>query len=270
MSAADCRIDKEKITVGDHLLLSCSGNNDPEFLLEKSAFKLTESQKYNIKVFKAKSTGVNEFSLDFTIYSPGDYKLSDLILTDGAKEINLSGSAVKVESVIKPGDDGKPPEPFGSLLPIRIATPIYYYILLIAFVLITGFYAAYRIRRYSYYKKLKEKLKQYNSPVDADTQFYKSLRMVEKAGYPLDQVERAFRLYNLRAYQLPMFDLTNERVLKYFKRNFPQHKNTRLMLHKLLGEFEELQKNNDLTSEAKSEFIKKLYRYVSAHKGLNV
>lgn len=270
MSVVNCRIDKEKITVGDHLLLSCSGDKVTDFSLEKSAFKLAESQKYNIKVFKAQPSSENEFNLDFTIYAPGDYKISDLILTDGVKEINLSGPSVKVESVIKPSDDGKPPEPFGPLMPIQIETPVYYYIVLVIFVLVTGAYAAYRIKRYFYYKKLKEKLNEYSSPVDADTQFYKSLRMIEKAGYPLDEVERAFRLYNLRAYQLPMFDLPNDRIFNYFKRNFPQYKNTRLSLNKLLGEFEELHKNSNLTSEEKNEFIKKLYRYIDANKGLDL
>lgn len=268
MSPINCRLDKEKITVGEHLNLSCSGNDSAPLHVAQAAFKLPDAQKYILKVLHSTGTE-NNFTLDFTIYAPGDYKISDLILTDGANDVQLSGPAVKVESVIQPSADGKPPEPFGSVLPIGIHTPLYYYLLLTVLILITAGYSAYRVRRSIYYKKLKEKLTIHSSPLEPDTQFYRSIRLAEKAGYPLDQVEKAFRLYNLRAYQLPMFDLTDERISKYFRRNFPQHKITRQNLNKILSEFEELQKQRELSVADKGEFVKKLHRYVSAHKGLN-
>ena len=268
MSAVNCQVNKEKITVGEPLQLTCSGDIDSKFSLEKAEFKLAEINKYTVKLIKINSFNKGEANLDFTIYSPGEYKLSELILTDGLSEINLNGPAVKVESVLKPTSEGKAPEPFGPLLPIGIATPAYYYFFLASFFIVIILYGAYRIKRHLYYKKLKTKLIQHISPIDIDTQFYKSIRLAEKMDYPLDQIEKAFRLYNLRAYELPMFDLSNERILKYFKRNHPRYKNTRLSLQKLLDEFVELQKNNDLLMEEKNKFVKKLYRFVSTNKGL--
>lgn len=269
MSTLSCSSDKEKITVGEHAQISCVGSIDPNFSIEKLEFKLDEANKYILKIFKIKPTSADQYNLDFTIYSPGDYKISDFILTDGGGEVNLSGPNIKVESVVKPSSDGKPVEPFGSILPISIATPMYYYLLLTALIIIGAIYAVFKAKRLAYYKKLKEKLKNFDSPVTADAQFYKSIRVAEKADYPLEQVEKAFRLYNLRAYQLPLFDLSNERILRYFKRNFPQHKITRSQLIKLLGEFEEMQKNsNNLTLADKQEFIKRLYRYVETSRGL--
>lgn len=266
MSPINCRLDKEKITVGEHLILSCSGSESPPIELAKAVFKLQEAQKYTLKVLHSSGTE-NDFNIDFTIYAPGDYKISDLILTDGISELPLSGPAVKVESVLQPSEGGKPPEAFGSILPIGIHTPLYYYLMLTLLILLIAGYSAYRVRRSIYYKKLKEKLTKHSSPLEPDTQFYRSIRLAEKAGYPLEQVEKAFRLYNLRAYQLPMFDLTNERISKYFRRNFPQYKNTRQSLNKILGEFEELQKQRELLEADRNEFIKKLHRYVSTHKG---
>lgn len=267
MSAINCRLDKEKLTVGEHLNLSCSGSNGAPFDVAKAAFKLPEAQKYILKVLQSSGTE-NNFTIDFTIYAPGDYKISDLILTDGTSEVQLSGPAVKVESVIQPSADGKPPVAFGSILPIGIQTPLYYYLLLTLLILVIAGYSVYRFRRNIYYKKLKEKLSKHSSPLDPDTQFYRSIRLAEKVDYPLEQVEEAFRLYNLRAYQLPMFDLTNDRISRYFRRNFPQHKMTRQNLNKILSEFEELQKQRELSVADKNEFVKKLHRYVSTHKGL--
>ena len=266
MSPINCRLDKEKITVGEHLNLNCSGSEGTPFAVASAAFKLPDPQKYLLKVLHASGTE-NNFNLDFTIYAAGDYKISDLILTDGTSEMRLSGPAVKVESVLQPSADGKPSEAFGSILPIGIHIPLSYYLLLSLLVVLLAGYSTYRVRRNIYYKKLKEKLTKHSSPLEPDTQFYRSIRLAEKAGYPLEQVEKAFRLYNLRTYQLPMFDLTNERILKYFRRNFPQHKSTRQNLNKILGEFEELQKNRELSVSDRNEFIKKLHRYVSSHKG---
>ena len=270
MSEVQCLSDKEKITVGEHLNISCVGALSSGFSVAKAGFKLSEPNKYTLKIFKVKPISENEFNIDFTAYVPAEYKLGDLILTDGASEINLSGVTVKVESVIKASSDGKPPVPYGSLLPIGIPMPIYYYVLLAAAVLFLGLFVMFRVKRLSYYKKLREKLKQHNSPITPDTQFYKSIRLAEKAGFPLDQTEKAFRLYNLRAYQLPMFDLPNPRIAKYFKRNFPQYKSTRISLIKILIEFEELhKKDNLLTAIDRHEFVKKLYRYVEANEGLS-
>lgn len=266
MSPINCRLDKEKITVGEHLNLSCAGSDSLPINIAKAEFKLSEAQKYTLKVLHASGTESN-FTLDFTIYAPGEYNISNLVLSDGASELPLAGPVVKVESVLQPSESGKPPEAFGSILPIGIHTPVYYYLVLAFVIILLAGYSAYRIRRNIYYKKLKEKLTKYNSPLEPDTQFYRSIRLAEKAGYPLEQVEHAFRLYNLRAYQLPMFDLNNARILKYFRRNFPQNKNTRQNLNKILGEFEELHKNRELSVSDRSEFIKKLHRYVSSHKG---
>ncbi len=266
MSPINCRLDKEKITVGEHLSLSCAGSESLSINVAKAEFKLPEPQKYILKVLHSSGTQSN-FTLDFTIYSPGEYNISELVLTDGTSDLPLAGPTIKVESVLQPSEGGKPPEAYGSILPIGIHTPLYYYLLLSLVILLLAGYSAYRVRRSIYYKKLKEKLTKYNSPLEPDTQFYRSIRLAEKADYPLEQVENAFRLYNLRAYQLPMFDLNNERISKYFRRNFPQHKNTRQNLNKILGEFEELHKHRELSVSDRSEFIKKLHRYVNSHKG---
>lgn len=268
MNTINCRSDKEKITVGEHLLLNCSSSDSAPFALDKATFKLPEEQKYSLKVLRASGTG-KEFTIDYTIYAPGEYKISELILTDGTTELALGGATIKVESVLQPSPDGKPPEAFGPILPIGIHIPLYYYLLLTVLILLVAGFSIYRIRRSMYYKKLKEKLTTHSSPLEPDTQFYRSIRLSEKAGYPLEQIEKAFRLYNLRAYQLPMFDLTNERITKYFRRNFPEQKSTRQNLNKILGEFEALQTHRDLSVADKNEFVKKLHRYVSTHKGLD-
>lgn len=267
MTRIHCKTDKIKITVGEPIALSCSGN-EAGVVTEKLQFKLAENQKYILKVLNVKKSSDEELSLDFTIYAPGDYKISEMVLSDGVNELTLNGASVKVESVIKPSSDGKPQEPYGPIFPIGIDVPMFYYLGVILVLLLFVAYGAYQVKRKIFYKTLKDKLNKYSSPIAPDIQFYRAIRKAEKAGYPLQDVEEAFRLYNLRAYHLPMFDLNNPRISNYFKRNYPQFKSARLSLIKTLGEFEELQKRPELSVSEKSEFIKKLHRYVSTYKGL--
>lgn len=270
MEKLDCSTNKIKITVGETVLLTCSGNINSSFSLERASFKQTESDKYSIKLLKVISVNENETHLDVTYYVPGEHKITNLILTDGVGEINLNGTSVFVESVIKQAPDGKPPESFGPILPIKILVPMHYYLFMVFIFLLIGIYTIFKIRRISYYKKLKNKLTQFNSPVTPEAQFYKSIRHAEKENFPIDQVEKAFRLYNLRTYQLPMFDLPNHLIIKYFKYNRPQGTKTRMSLAKLLDEFEELKKRNNLTFTEKNELIKKLYRYVEVNTGIEL
>jgi hypothetical protein len=263
-------LEADKLTVGRHLILNCKGELGA-FKAERAAFKIDETNPYKVKLFKATSSG-SDLSLDLTFYTAGAHQLKDLVLSDGVNEITLNAAPVNVQSVIKSGAEGKPPEAFGPILPLSIAVPaLYYFIVLLVVVVVTGL-VVLRARRLSYYRKLKLKLKQYNSPVDPDTQFYKSIRQAEKLDYPLEKVESAFRLYVLRSYNLPLFDLSDERVARYFKRNYPAHKSTRASLKKLLSEFEELRKkpSTALSTEDKREFVKKLYRFVDTNRGLEL
>ena len=65
MSTMNCRSDKEKITVGEHVLLACTNNDNAVFDWSKGDFKLAENQKLHFKVFKTVSgeTTVSELKL---------------------------------------------------------------------------------------------------------------------------------------------------------------------------------------------------------------
>lgn len=269
LEGLDCKADKVSLTVGDHVSLLCSGNLGDSFLAGQAVFKTAPSNPYHLKLFKIQKNESAGHSIDMTIYTAGQFKISDFIVTDGVNEIKLNGAELKVESVLKPTEDGKPPEPYGAIFPINMSTPFFYYVALISAIILVCIYSVYRLRRVSYYKKLKNRLAQYSSPVEPDTQFYKAIRIAEKSEYPVDLIEKAFRLYNLRTYQLPMFDLTNEKINKYFRRNFPEHKSARIELLKVLNEIDVIKsRDKSLTFNEKKEFIKKLYRYVEINRGI--
>lgn len=270
MAALQCQSDKAKLTVGEHIQLKCSGSISPEFDFSKSNFLFNEADKYVSRIFKIQTEGASTLTIDMTLYRPGEYKLANLILTDGNAQLQLTGDDLKVETVIQPTPDGQPPKPYGELFPLKIQTPFAYYLTILLFVFAVAYYAFYRIKRFRFYRKLKEKIKkEYSSPIAPDTQFYRTIRALEKEDFPIEKLEKSFRLYNLRAYNLPLFDLSDDKVNKYFRRNYPNEKPTRVALFKLLDEFAVMKQQQDQIGFAeKKDFVKKLYRYVDTHQGL--
>lgn len=258
-------LDSGKITVGRHLTADCKGDNAQGFDFSKAAVK--PEAKYFLKIFSVKPESSGSFKMDFTMYLAGEKNLSEYPLTDGTNEIVLNSQPVKVESVLKPTENGKPQEPFGPMFPLGISVPGSYYLYALGLLFLFVIYLIFKGRRLHYYRKLKLKLNEYQSPVDPEAQFYRAVRSAEKQGYPLPELEKAFRLYGLRSYQLPLFDLSNDRAIRYFKRNYPEHKEARVQLQKLLGEFEVLNQAPAVDEERKSQLVKKLYKFVDHYKG---
>jgi hypothetical protein len=202
-----------------------------------------------------------------TFYRAQELQPTEFVLFDGTNEHQINASVIKIESVLQPSQDGKPPQPYNSIFPVSLSIPLSYFIIVLAAVVLTGLYTFFKVKRLNYYRKLKEKLAVHESPTDPDVQFYRSVRASEKLGYPLLSLEQAFRLFCLRTYDLPMYDLSDEKVIRYFKHNSPSHKTERIQLQKILEEFVALKvQEKNLEFEAKNEFVRKLYRFVEQSK----
>lgn len=260
-------LENGKITVGRHLVADCKGENSENFDFAKATVK--PEAKYFLKIFSVQPDSAGSFKMDFTYYLAGQRNLREFPLTDGVNEIILESQPLVVESVLKPTEDGKPQEPYGPVFPLKIGIPATYYLYALSLLILFVVYLVVKAKRLQYYRKLKAKLTQYHSPVDPEAQFYRAIRAAEKQGYPLPELEKAFRLYSLRSYRLPLFDLSNDRVIRYFKRNYPEHKDARVQLQKLLGEFEVLNQASAVDEERKSQLVKKLYKFVDHHKGIS-
>lgn len=274
MSSANCTwhipsvkgLDDAAVTVGRHLVLRCNSNLGVIPDLSSYSLKPSDPPTQNIRLFSIKNTDAGSFEVDLTFYQANEYLPNQIILTNGQNNIDLIGDSIKVESVLQPPADGKPQEAYKAILPLEIGTPVLYYVLLFFSVAAFVTWLWVYLKRINYYRQLKENLKSYSSPLTPEDQFYKSLRAAEKKDYPIEDVERALRVYVLRQYSLPMFELSDKKVLRYFRYNFPKYKKARQELQRVLQEFENFRGplKNDLA--AKSAFVKKLYKFVQLTK----
>jgi len=254
-------LEPAQLTVGRHALLKCEGEWDKIFDFTKAQFILDEKQPYAIKVLKAEARDLNHFDLDIVFHQAGQFQWPQLLITDGAQQVNLGSQRFMVQSVLKPGPDGKPPEAFGSVLPLSLEWPIFYFLILLSLLCVSAIsavlYGRYRMKM----KKLIDSLKKYESNIDPDLQFYRSIRQLEKQQYPLPELEKAFSLYVTRTFQVPAFDLTPAQLYRFIKKFRPEFVQLRPALKRIYSEFETLKNDHD-SIEHRQDLLKKMYRFV--------
>ena len=134
---------EQKLTVGQHVFLDCTG--EPALLEPAKAFFKDGS----LKLFKVEQNS-GSLKIDMTFYTAGNHDFSKLVLTDGTNEVTLGGPQVRVESVLKPGADGKPPQPYDSIFPIELGIPFSYFLYLAGALLLVLIFSVIKARRLAY------------------------------------------------------------------------------------------------------------------------
>lgn len=252
-----------EMSVGRHVLLSCEGDWNKSFDFAQAQIKAEENAKYLVHVLKSEARHSNAFDVDLTTYVAAEAQFPEMILTDGTNEISLGVQSFKTVSVLKKPEPGQEPQkPYGYVFPLQLQWPVIYVILGLTVIVLFLTGLVYQLRRAARYAKMIADLQQYDSLVSADLQFYKSLRMAEKLGYPMEEIEKAFRLYVLRTFDVPMFVLNHRQIIRFLKKRKPLFKNERQQIDKFLSEFDEVQKKPEMSTSEKLELVNKLYRFV--------
>lgn len=251
----------QEITVGRHVFFTCTGDYDKLFNFS-SAHVLATNEKDNlkIKIYKAEARSANQFDVDLVFYSAGEFKFNELMITDGTLQISLGEQNFIVQTVIEQSKEGKTPEPFGPVLPLKLSWPVNYFLILLGIILVLVIGIVSGIRKRYRYRQLLAKLKDYESSISPDLQFYKSIRKSEMTGLKTADLENSFRLYILRRFNAPSFDLKNASLLRFIKKNSPWLKKERLEIKKIL---EDIQSIKDSDTDKKL-LIKKMYHFVDS------
>lgn len=260
-------LEANQMTVGRHMILNCDGDWDKSFDFTKAFVKLDQSSKSTVKIFKAEARSASSFDVDLTLYAAGQFKFPEFILSDGSSDISMGQQQFQVTTVLEKTEDGKPPPPFGPMLPLTLPWPPVYALLLIAFIGSGLAYLIYFLRRRARYKNLIDNLKSHDSSFDADVQFYRGMRRLEKTSYPVAEMEQVFRLYALRTFQVPLFSLNDRQSLNFLNKRRPQFRKYKSDLQKFLSDFEEFNKKPEMTAAERLQLAKRLYRFVDKVSG---
>lgn len=248
----------QELTVGRHFVFICDGDAGT-FNFSKAQL-ITEPANKNDFVLVKATPG----QFEMITYLTGDIQAGALRVTDSVNELTLNIQQFKVASVLPPPEktaEGtvKPPEPFGyNVLNLNWPHAYTAFFIIVFCAIMAGIITqAMRTRRF---RRLAHELKDYDSAIDPDSQFYKHIRLLEKKNYPIREVERQFHIYVIRRYQVPLFGLSVGEATRYLKKAWPTLVNERRDLKNILSDLKKMTAAENPVETKK--YLNKLYQFV--------
>lgn len=254
----------QELTVGRHFFLTCEGAWDKSFDFTKADFLTDEKTQFVFKLFKAEARSTESFEVDMTLYATGKVQFPDMIITDGTLQISMGQQNFEVVSVLPKPDpkNPEPPKPFGYAIS-SLHWPMAYTLIFAALVLAVIIQAIMLAARSQRWKALTEVVKAFDSVQAADNQFYKTIREIEKKSYPIAEIEKAAKVYILRRFSVPIFNLDLKETISFIKKRHPQLKELRRQVYNIIKDIELLAKDPNITTEQKTKFISRFYEFIS-------
>lgn len=267
-------LQSQQLTVGREFIFKCSGELPVHFNVAEARLASNENYKYDLVLRKVVVQDASHFDLYVVSYVAGLVRIPEIYVTDGVNQIAIRTTEYKVDSVLPPPQQiqagaelPSKPEPYGYTA-THLIWPLSYtvFFVFLSCVLITLILQQWgrQIRR----RRLLKELKHYDSALSADSQFYKGLRVLEKQNYPISEVEKQFRLYVIRKYQVPLFGMTINESIRFLKKKWPTYISERRDLKNILLDLKKMSEDvsSKNTEAAKvpdtRNYLKKIYKFI--------
>jgi len=276
MSDVNCQINipnvdglpEKELTVGRHFVINCLGQWDKSFKFDQAQLMLNSQEQHVLKLFKAEARDTQSFDLDVTTYVAGQITIPQLQISDGSHQISLGDIQFEVRSVLPQPETQsqqsvpqEQPKPFGYAFG-HLNWPLIYTLSIIGFLFAFVLYVLFKAIRRQKWKRLSEQVRSFDSVQSPEQQFYKSIRQIEKRRFPTDELVKACRIYILRQYQLPVFDLAISESNQFLKNKFVRFGDHRKVIINMLKDIEHISNSSNLNDEQKQKFIKNFYNFI--------
>lgn len=253
----------DQLTVGAKFQMNCQGeiaipwkDGEPQIVFAKP-----EEEKYSLVILKTVRKEERATSYIVTSYKAGEHNPEYLRVLTGDQGFETSGLQWAVQSVL-PKD--KKPEPYPSRGPFLMPLPIWIWGFVLLGVLLIGWVGWRLVRRTRQRRKVREILSGHASALPPHTQFHKDLRQIKKAiesqTEPVEtsaKLDTEFRLYLLRAFEIPTLDWSDSEILRDLKKkNHALYASEAKRLAKCLRELGQLRKNPDVKAHDLEQMFK--------------
>ncbi len=223
----------DNLTVGAPFLLNCRGDIEvtwiKDFPLGVRFAKPEEA--YSLQILKTEHLGPQEARFQVTAYKAGPHKPEYMRVVQmqgpGAGELGFEVAKPEwtVKSVLKPNQPNQPYPPFG---PWGISLPMWLWLVVVFAVAAVAYAAIRKVRKMNQRSKMLADLARHKTPLSPLHQFYRDTRNLRRKLHGAKQVEelgelsrdlnREFRLYVLRQFQIPTLDWTDGQIVRDLRR----------------------------------------------------
>lgn len=217
----------EDLTVGAKFLWKCHGDIAVQWDQQKPTqmgFAKPEDA-YTLHILSVIRQDPNDVQYEVTAYKAGEHKPEYLRVLQGKGTVSERGFEAQkptwtVRSVLDPKQQ---PQPFGPLGPWSLSLPAWWTASLIIGLLLLAYIIVRRLRKISQRRRMLEELQLHKTALPPLHQFYRDARQLRRRLHTVndvtelkrisDDLDRDFRLYILRQFQIPTLDWSNQAIL---------------------------------------------------------
>jgi len=224
------------LTVGAKFAMDCKGDIPVEWSQGQLRFEFpkTEAKKeqkqappdfsYTLVPLSSENLSSIEARFVVTGYKPGRHEPEYLRVLQGTKGFEVVKPKWEIQSVIKEESGQPPPQPFGPIGPFSLSLPFWVLASVVLALAIIIYAVVRQVRRSAQRRRMLEDLKRHRTALSPLHQFYRDSRGLRrrlhnvKAAEELknitDEMEKDFRLYVLRQFEIPTLDWSDGDILK--------------------------------------------------------
>lgn len=215
------------LTVGSKFTLNCHGDLAVPWAKGQPVTPVfpQKEQAYSLAILETSRLEENDVTFVVTGYKAGKHEPEYIRFVQGDKGFEFVKPKWQIQSVLKQGEQPQPYPPFG---PWALSLPIWIMVAALIALLLILYFAIRTIRRRGQRRRMLDELKLHRTALSPLHQFYRDSRLlrrkihnaktVEDLKKISEELDREFRLYVLRQFQIPALDWSDGEILRDLKK----------------------------------------------------
>jgi hypothetical protein len=215
------------LTVGAKFMLNCHGDLAVPWSKDQAVTPVfpAKEQAYSLTVLESQRLEPNDVQFVVTGYKAGKHEPEYVRFVQGDKGFEFVKPKWEIQSVLKQGEQPQPYAPFG---PWNLNMPLWIIVCAAVILALFAYLLVRFLRRRTQRRRMLEELKLHRTALSPLHQFYRDSRQIRRKIHNAKNVEdlkkiseeldREFRLYVLRQFEIPTLDWSDGEILRDLKK----------------------------------------------------